>query len=142
MTVDRTKLKLDIVDGKSIRADLKLDTRLGILPAGLRFKARVDVDQTLNGRIARLSCEGDQLLGPIISGFINPALQKYEGKTRPLVGFPWGEMKLKDFELRLDDAFHLDATFGRVAAGAPRAAAASAATSAAASPATKSAVAD
>ena len=113
VSVDRTKLKLDVVDGKSIRADLKLDTRLGILPAGLRFKAHLDVDEKLNGKITRLSCEGDQLLGPIISGFINPALQKYEGKKRPLVGFPWGEMKLKDFELRLDDSFHMDVKFGR-----------------------------
>ena len=112
VTVDRTKLKLDVVDGRSMRADLKVDTRIGFLPAGLRFKARVDVDDKLNGRIKTLSCEGDQLLGPIISGIINPALKKYEGKNRPLVGFPWGKMKLQDFDLRMDDAFHLDVTFG------------------------------
>jgi len=118
VSVDRTRLKLDVVDGRSLRADLKIDTRFGILPAGLRFKARVDVDDELNGRIKTLSCEGDQLLGPIISGVISPARKKYEGKKRPLVGFPWGHMKLKDFELRLDESFHLDLKFGSPTGGA------------------------
>ena len=112
VSVDRTKLNIDIVDGRSIRADLKLDTRLGFLPAGLRFKTRIDVDDKLNAKIAKLSCEGDQLLGPIISGFIDPALSKYEGKKRPMVGFPWGDMRLKEFEIRMDDSFHLDVKFG------------------------------
>ena len=112
--IDRTRLKFDIVDDRSIRADLKIDTRWGFLPAGLRFKARVDIDDDLNGKITRLSCEGDQVLGPLISAIVNPALDHYEGKTRPLVGFEWGEMKLRDVTMRGDDGFHLEATFGTV----------------------------
>lgn len=113
VSVDRTRLKLDVVDGgRSVRADLKLDTRLGILPAGLRFKARIDIDERLNGRVTRLSCEGDQLLGPIISSIVDPALGKYEGKTRPLVGFPWGDMRLQDVKMESGDSFRLEARFG------------------------------
>ena len=111
VSVDRTKLKLDIVDDRTIRVDLKLDTRVGFLPAGLRFKARVDIDDKLNGTMTRLNCEGDQLLGPVISTFIDPALRKYEGVTRPLVGFEWGRMKLKEVSMRSDDVLRLDATF-------------------------------
>ena len=111
VSIDRTKLNLNVV-GRTIKADLKVDTRLGFLPAGLRFKARVDIDDQLNGRITRLSCSGDQLLGPIISSIINPALQKYEGKVKPLVGFEIGEMALKDMELASGDSFKIDVKFG------------------------------
>jgi hypothetical protein len=111
VSIDKTKLKLDIA-GRTIKADLKVDTRLGFLPAGLRFNARVDIDDQLNGRITRLSCSGDQLLGPIISSIIDPALQKYEGKVKPLVGFEMGEMALKDMTLESGDAFKIDVKFG------------------------------
>jgi hypothetical protein len=114
VSIDRTKLKIKVVDDRSIRMDLKIDTRLGILPAGLRFKARIDIDDQLNGKIARLACEGDQLLGPLISAIVNPVLQKYEGRKRPLVGFAWGDMKLYDVTLRSDETFRIEAKFGRV----------------------------
>lgn len=117
--VDRTRLKLDIEDSRTIRVDLKVDTRIGFLPAGFRFRARVDIDDNLNGRMTRLSCEGDQLLGPIISSIIDPALKKYEGKTRPLVGFEWGDMKLRDVTMSTEDSFRLQAKFGSGMAATP-----------------------
>jgi hypothetical protein len=114
VAVDRTKLKLDVEDNRTIRLDLKIDTRVALLPAGFRFKARVDIDDQLNGKMSRLSCEGDQLLGPLISAVINPLLEKYEGRTRPLVGFAWGEMKLRDVKMDTSDSFRLEAKFGSV----------------------------
>jgi hypothetical protein len=112
--VDRTKLKLDVEDNRTIRLDLKIDTRVALLPAGFRFKARVDIDDQLNGKMTHLSCEGDQLLGPIISSIVNPMLEKYEGRTRPLVGFEWGELKLRDVKIDTSDAFRFEASFGSV----------------------------
>jgi len=75
----------------------------------------MDVDDQLNGKITRLSCDGDQLLGPLISTIVNPQLDKYEGKKRPLVGFVYGNMKLRDLKINVDDGFKLDAAFGNVA---------------------------
>lgn len=112
VSVDRTRLKLHVEESRTIRVDLKVDTRIGFLPAGFRFRARVDIDDNLNGRMTRLSCKGDQLLGPIISSIIDPALKKYEGKTRPLVGFEWGDMKLRDVTMNTDHSFRLQAKFG------------------------------
>ena len=111
VTIAGTKLSMDVEDN-TIKADLKVDTRLGFLPAGLRFKARVDIDDRLNGRITRLSCSGDQLLGPIISAIIDPALAKYEGKVKPLVGFEIGNMTLKDLQLASGESFRVDVKFG------------------------------
>jgi hypothetical protein len=92
---------------------------VGFLPAGLRFKARVDIDDKLNGTMTRLSCEGDQLLGPVMSTFIDPALRKYEGRTRPLIGFEWGRMKLQEVSMRSDDTLRLDARFATEASLKP-----------------------
>jgi hypothetical protein len=120
VAIDRMKLKLDMVGGNSLRVDLKVDLRLAaVLPAGLRFKARMDVDDKLNGKISKLSCDGDQLLGPLISGVIDPQLDKYEGKTRPLVGFAFGKMKLRDLQINVDDGFKMNALFGNVASARP-----------------------
>ena len=115
VAVDRIKLKLDVADNRTLRVDLRADVRVGaLLPAGLQFKARMDVDDQLNGKITRLSCDGDQLLGPLISTIVNPQLDKYEGKKRPLVGFVYGNMKLRDLKINVDDGFKLDAAFGNV----------------------------
>lgn len=123
VAVDRTKLKLDMIDGKSLRVDLKVNLRVaGVLPAGLHFKARMDIDDQLNGRITKLTCEGDQLLGPLISSVIDPALSKYEGKKRPLVGFAFGKMKLKDLQIDVEDGFKVEAAFGNVVPAAHHAA--------------------
>ena len=112
VSIDRTDLKLQVVESRVIKMDLKLNTRLGFLPAGLRFKARIDIDDRLDGTITRLNCEGDQLLGPLISAVVNPVLAKYEGQKKPLVGFEWGDMKLRDVTMASDESFRLEAKFG------------------------------
>ena len=112
VSVDKTDLKLDVAESRVIKMDLKLNTRLGFLPAGLRFKARIDIDDRLDGTITRLSCQGDQLLGPLISMVVDPVLKKYEGQKKPLVGFEWGDMKLRDVTMASDDSFRLEARFG------------------------------
>lgn len=112
VSIDRTHLEVDIIEDRAIKIDLKIDTRLGFLPAGLRFKSRIDIDDQLNGTIARLDCEGDQVLGPLISMIVDPVLASYEGKKRPLVGFEWGDIKLRDVTMNSDDGFRLEAKFG------------------------------
>lgn len=112
VSIDRTRLDVDIIEDRSIKIDLKIDTRLGFLPAGLQFKSRIDIDDDLNGTITRLSCQGDQVLGPLISAIVDPVLKQYEGRRRPLVGFEWGEIKLRDVTMNSDDGFRLEARFG------------------------------
>ena len=121
VAVDSTKIKLDMIGERTLRVNLKVNVRIGaLLPAGLRFRARMDVDDDLNGKITRLSCEGDQLLGPLISSVVDPALKKYEGKKRPLVGFAFGRMRLHDLDIDVEDGFKLKAEFGNVSSARAR----------------------
>lgn len=112
LSVNGTRLKLAVEDGRTVRVDLKLFTRVGIAPAGLRFRARLDIDERLDGTLSRLSCTGDQILGPLISGLIAPFLNKYNGVTRPLMNFPATEMRLRDIRITADRAVRVTADFG------------------------------
>ena len=112
LTVDEARLKLAVEDGRTIRVDLKLFTRFGIAPAGLRFRARLDIDERLDGTLSELSCTGDEILGPLISGLIAPFLKKYNGKTRPLMNFPATDMRLRDIRITADQSIRATADFG------------------------------
>lgn len=106
-------LDLRSVGPRTIMADLHVSTLVGLLPAGLRFTARVDVDAAMNATISNLACEGDEVLGPLIVKFIRPGLAKYNNQTKPLLAFPSGDLKLRDVQIWAGERIELDARFGR-----------------------------
>ena len=112
LSVDRTRLRMTVENRRTIRVDLKLFTRVAIAPAGLRFRARLDIDDRLDGTLSELSCTGDEVLGPLISGLISPVLKKYNGKTRPLMNFPATDMRLRDIRITADQSIRATADFG------------------------------
>ena len=110
--VDQTKLTFEQESPRSIQASLYLHTRFAFVPAGMLFKAHVFVDDAMNARISGLTCDGDDILGPIIVGLLRPHLAGYNGRTRPLLSFPAGNLRLRDVGLKVDDSLHLTASFG------------------------------
>jgi hypothetical protein len=112
LTVDRTRLRMTVEDNRTVRVDLKLYTRVGFVPAGLRFRARLDIDDNLRGRLSELRCTGDDVLGPLISGVISPFLARYNGKTRPLMNFPATDLRLRGVEIVADQSIRIAADFG------------------------------
>jgi hypothetical protein len=109
-----TQFALDADNDRSLSVRLHLSTKVGFIPAGLTFSAHVDIDDAMNAKLSDLKCDGDDVLGPLITNFLRPGLAKYEGKTRPLVSFPSTSMRLHDFSLKVGDSVRLTATFGRV----------------------------
>ena len=112
ITVEKTRLKFTPQTPRSIQASLYVATKIGFVPAGMHFKAHMTIDNAMNARITGLTCDGDDVLGPIIVGLLRPALANYNGRTRPLLSFPAGKLQLRDVGLRVDDALHLTANFG------------------------------
>jgi hypothetical protein len=113
VTVRSVDLKLTSAGPRSINVDLHLSTLFTFIPAGLRFTARVDVDDAMNAKVSNLQAQGDEILGPLITQFIRPSLAKFDGKTKPLVSFPNPAVKLKDVRIDAGERVTLDATFGR-----------------------------
>jgi hypothetical protein len=110
--INSTTLHLIADNEHSITLDLYISTQVAYMPAGMRFKAHVDIDDGMNAKLTGLSCDGDRLLGPLIVGLLRPGLAKYEGKTRPLISFPSSKLHLHDVRIRVDDSVHLNAAFG------------------------------
>jgi hypothetical protein len=106
-------LNLSLVsDGpRALVAEVYVSTLVGLIPAGIRFTSRVDIDDRMIARISNLSVVGDEALGPLIVGLIRPGMARYEGKVRPLLSFPAGHLKLKNLELRAGDRVQLNASF-------------------------------
>jgi hypothetical protein len=113
VTVRSIDLQITSRGDRALDLDMHVSTLFGFVPAGLRFTCRVDVDDQMNATISNLEVEGDEIFGPLISTFIRPSLAKYDGKTRPLVGFPNQKLKLKDVRITTGERMTLDAVFGR-----------------------------
>jgi len=106
-------LDLHSVGPRSLDVIMHVSTLVGFVPAGLRFTARVDIDEQMNATFYNLSVQGDEVLGPVIVHFIRPSLAKYDGKTKPLMSFPNPDVTLKNVQIRADERITLDAVFGK-----------------------------
>ncbi|HEY8751289.1 MAG TPA: hypothetical protein VIM11_25120 [Tepidisphaeraceae bacterium] len=112
VTVESMHLKIVAETPRSLQVSLHVATLVGFIPAGMLFKAHVNVDDGMNAKITGISIDGDDALGPLIVGLLRPALVKHNNETRPLVGFPAGKLQLRDVAVRVDDSLHLTAAFG------------------------------
>lgn len=113
VTVRNIRLDFRSVGPRSLNAVMHVSTLVGFIPAGLRFTARVDIDDQMNATIHNLTVDGDEALGPLIVHFIRPGLAKYDGKTKPLMSFPNPQVKLKNVQISAGEHITLDAVFGR-----------------------------
>lgn len=107
------KLKFEQLGQRSLRVEMYVGAVVGFVPAGLRFTARVDVDEAMNATLSDLTVDGDDVLGPLVVPFVRPQFQKLNGKTRPLLGFPNPATKLKDVRIIVGPRVMLKAAFGR-----------------------------
>ncbi len=112
VSIVSTNLKINAKTTHSVTAVLHVATRVGFIPAGMTFKAHVDIDDAMNAKLTDLKIDGDDILGPLIVGLLRPGLAKFEGKTRPLISFPSRDMHLHDVQITVDDKVHLNAAFG------------------------------
>jgi hypothetical protein len=113
VTIRSTHLDMQSLGPRSLLIDLHLSTIVGFIPAGMRFTARMDVDDRMNATISNLDCQGDEALGPLIAGFIRPAINKYNNTTRQLISFPSGQIHLNDVQIQAGEHVELDAKFSR-----------------------------
>ncbi len=96
-------------DGRTVLWELTLDTRVAFLPAILHIKGRADIDASMDATLSDMSCQGDDVLGPLMAKLVWPALGKYEGKTRPLMTFGQGGLRVVDAHVTSGDMFTLEA---------------------------------
>jgi hypothetical protein len=97
---------------RSLIIDLKVEANWLLLPADFRIGGRVDLDEACNVRLSGLKCEGENLGGLLLAGFIDDAMQKHNGKVMPLAQWPGNKIQLSGAQIKLDDHIRIKAAFG------------------------------
>jgi hypothetical protein len=106
-------LKLELTTPTPRTLDAKLTVSLdGGMGGKLHFTGRFTINDNLNATATNLSCHGDGPGGVLISTMLGSGMMFYNGKTKPLVSFPFNGLALRDVKLRADDDLHIDADFG------------------------------
>jgi hypothetical protein len=110
--VTDTKLTMTSDNPRSLQLTVEVRGFWLLVPADITVTGRIDVDGDFNATLSHLSCTGIEVGGPLLAGFINTALKKYQGKVMPLAAFPGDKLKMRDLHIGVDDALHIDAAFG------------------------------
>lgn len=111
--IDKVTMKFSTANNRSIDVDLRLWTHVAYIPAGMHFQAHVDIDDAMNARVSNLKIDGDEALGPLITGILRPGLKKFEGLSKPIFRFPNSQLQLRDVKLQGGDDVKIAAVFGR-----------------------------
>jgi len=113
LSVQKVRLNLTSTDERELTADVRMASHLLILPIQLHFTAHVSVDADGNATLSKLTCDGDDAAGTLITQFIRPSLKQYDNTTMPLVAFPSKNMRLHDVRVKVEgETVRLAAGFG------------------------------
>jgi hypothetical protein len=96
----------------SLIVDLKVQATWLFVPADFHISGRVDIDEAFNVRLSGLRCNGENLGGLLIAGFIDDAMQKHNGKVMPLAAWPGNKLHLIGAQIQVDDHIRIKAAFG------------------------------
>jgi len=111
--VTDVKLAISADSDREARGELDVRTKFAFIGANLHFTGRVTIADDMTARVTDLTCEGDDVLGPVVVGLLRPALAKVNNQTKPVVAFPSTKLKLTDVRLSVDDTIRVTAAFGR-----------------------------
>lgn len=118
VTVHSVWVRLISINERSMFADLRVRAGKGLISGGLRLTARIDIDDQMNARTSRLTCHGQGPWGALIAAFLGPAMKKYDGQVKPLIGFPTEGLELRDVRMTMDDTLRVIVEFGGTRPGA------------------------
>jgi hypothetical protein len=107
-------------DPRSMTADMTVKASWLLLPATFRIRGRLHVDDAFNVHLSGLCCEGQDVTGVLIAGFIDRAMRKYNNKALPVARWPDDRIALTGVEVRLDESVTIRATFRGRSAGLAR----------------------
>lgn len=94
----------------SFAADARVQAKKLFMTAIIHVAARVDLDDSMAGRLSGLRCTGEGVLGEIAAAAIRPQMTKLEGKSFSLSAL--GNLRLREVSVSVADPMTLDATFG------------------------------
>jgi hypothetical protein len=110
--VKKTKLTLTQEGPRAISFRAEVTAKVFIMSATLALTGRLEIDDEFNARLSSLGLDGDAMVTNLAGGFLKPRLEQLEGKTIPLFAFLPGGIKLRDIQVSVAPALHVQARFG------------------------------
>lgn len=96
----------------SLAVDMKVQATWLFVPADFHLTGRVDIDDNFNVRLSGLRCDGENLGGALLAGFIDDQMQKHNGKVMPLAAWPGRKLRLSAAQIQVDDHIRIKGGFG------------------------------
>lgn len=96
---------------RSLQAELRIRAMWLLLPTSFTIRGRLDIDDQFNVHLSNLACEGDNLGGDLVAGFIDRNMKKHDRKAMPLVRWPGNRIALKDVRIHVGETVSVQAAF-------------------------------
>jgi hypothetical protein len=97
---------------RSLEIEVRVRARKLFLTTQLRIKGSAALDEQLNLTLVDLKCVGEGTLGTLACGVLGPHLERFNGRSFPLLALPLGEVKLRDVQIAINPNFRVSAQFG------------------------------
>jgi hypothetical protein len=112
VAIDQVQLTVRPRGSRSLDAEVQLRGKKLFFTTIIRIAAKLDLDEELNATVSGLACNGDGAIGSMACGFLDPHLQKINGRSFPLMALPLGEVRLRDVRIAAADKISVTAEFG------------------------------
>jgi len=110
--VKKTKLTLKQEGSRTISFRAEVTAKVFVMSANLALTGRLEIDDAFNARLSSLGLDGDAMVTSLAGSFLRPRLQQLEGREFPLFAFLPAGLKLRDIEVAVAPALHVQARFG------------------------------
>jgi hypothetical protein len=112
VTVQKTKLALNQEGPRAVSFRAEVTAKVFIMNATLALTGRLEIDDSFQARLSNLGLDGDAMVTNLAGSFLRPRLQQLEGRVIPLFAFLPAGLQLRDIQVSVAPALHIQAKFG------------------------------
>ncbi len=112
VVIDQVQLAVRPRGERGIDAEVQLRAKKLVFATAIKITAKLDLDEELGATVSGLACKGDGAIGAMACGFLQPHLQKMEGRSFSLMALPLGEIRLRDVRIAVGKTLSVTAEFG------------------------------
>lgn len=112
VTIEKTRVAFRARGPRSLSVDIRLEAKKLLFRAKIDISGQIHVSDDFVARVSNLTCRGEGPIGSMACAALDPALQKVDGASFPLMSLPLGEIKLHDIRIAVADTIEITADFG------------------------------
>jgi hypothetical protein len=97
---------------RALAAHVRVKAKKMMMSGVIHLRAHLAIDDQLNARVSNLSCTGEGMVGNAAASMLQNRVREFEGRRIALTAFSLGDVKLRDIDIRIDNAVTVTAAFG------------------------------